>query len=133
MSRFFPRNLRLQALREMDESLREALDTAKTEASQSTAALAQAQARETILAADVECKVMACAAAAPCILVSSCDPPPPPSPAPGSGGADYAFFYQRTRGDAEAAEGGGKEGWTARCRRCLWGPKLHLLRRVTNA
>ena len=132
MSRFFPRNLRLQALREMDESLREALDTAKTEASQSTAALAQAQARETILAADVECKVMARAAAAPCILVSSCDPPPP-SPAPGSGGADYAFFYQRTRGDAEAAEGGGKEGWTARCRRCLWGPKLHLLRRVTNA
>ena len=105
----FPRNLRLQALREMDESLREALDTAKTEASQSAAALAQAQARETILAADVECKVMARAAAAP----ASWSPhaiPPPPSPAPGSGGADHAFFYQRTRGDAEAAEGGGKEG-----------------------
>ena len=76
----FPRNLRLQALREMDESLREALDTAKTEASQSTAALAQAQARETILAADVECKVMACAAAAPASWSPHAIPPPPPLP-----------------------------------------------------
>lgn len=37
--------------------MRVALDKAKSEADQTAAALAQSQARETILAADVECKV----------------------------------------------------------------------------
>jgi len=41
----------------MDASMRGALDSAKADAAASSAALAQAQARETILAADVDVKV----------------------------------------------------------------------------
>ena len=53
-------NWRLQTLRSVEEELRQALDKAKTYASQTSAALAQLQARETILTADIECKVTAC-------------------------------------------------------------------------
>jgi hypothetical protein len=50
-------NAQPQSLRSSSESLREALDKAKTQAAHSSAALAQSQARETILTADLECKV----------------------------------------------------------------------------
>ena len=53
-------NWRLQTLRSVEEELRQALDKAKTYAAQTSAALAQLQARETILTADIECKVTAC-------------------------------------------------------------------------
>ncbi len=108
-SLFYP-----QALRSMDESMRAALDKAKTQASQSAAALAQAQARETILAADVECKVFPTRAHSVAWLTPP--PPPPPLPLPlllllsASVRSHHALLHQRTRGNSEAAQGGGEEG-----------------------
>ena len=52
-------NCRSRTLRSVEEDLRQALDKAKTDASQTSAALVQLQARETILSADIECKVTA--------------------------------------------------------------------------
>jgi hypothetical protein len=71
-------NAQLQALRSMSENLREALDKAKTQAAQSSAALAQSQARETILTADVECKVNYHAHTLQFIAHPAFSPPPPP-------------------------------------------------------
>ena len=74
----------MQALRSMSENLREALDKSKTQAAQSSAALAQSQARETILAADVECKVDYYSYTLHYIAHTTFSPPPPPSFSPPS-------------------------------------------------